>query len=151
MMSEDKNFIKSLNLQGRTLDVGSLDINGSIKSLCEGFYIGIDIRKGKNVNIQTSSHNLAFKSNSFDNVISIGILEHDTCFWTSLDEMKRVLKVGGKLILSVPEYKFKYHEHPKDYWRFSLDAVKLCFNHFSNIIIWESKIKDDCIRVWGIK
>ena len=94
MMSEDKNFIKSLNLQGRILDVGSLDVNGSIKSLCEDFYIGLDIRKGKNVDIQASSHNLPFKSNSFDNVISIGILEHDTCFWTSLDEMKRVLKVG---------------------------------------------------------
>ena len=37
-MSEDKNFIKSLNLQGKNLDVGSLDINGSIKSLCNGAF-----------------------------------------------------------------------------------------------------------------
>ena len=151
MMSEDKNFIKSLNLQGRTLDVGSLDVNGSIKSLCKGFYIGIDIRKGKNVDIQASSHNLPFKSETFDNVISIGTLEHDDAFWLSADEMKRVLKIGGKLILSIPNYKFKMHLHPKDYWRFSEDAVQILLNRLNQITSWKASVNDDCLRIWGIK
>lgn len=151
MMLSDIDFIKSLNLQGKTLDVGSLNVNGSIRNCCKDLYYGIDLRKGSNVDIQASSHDLPFKSEIFDNVISIGTLEHDICFWTSIKEMKRVLKIGGRLILSVPDYKFKYHAHPKDYWRFSVDAVKLFFNNFLEITIWKSTINDDCIRIYGIK
>ena len=149
-MVEDIKFIKSLNLQDKTLDVGSLDVNGNIKKYCEGFYLRLDMRKGKNVNIQASSHNLPFKSKSFDNVISIGTLEHDPAFWLSIDEMKRVLKIGGKLILSIPNYKFKMHYHPKDYWRFSEDATQILFNRFSDLTFWEIS-SDDCCRVWGVK
>ena len=151
MTAEDIKFIKFLNLQGKILDIGSLDVNGTIKAYCNGFYLGLDIRKGKNVNIQAISHNLPFKSECFDNIISIGTLEHDAQFWTSMGEMSRVLKIGGKLILSVPGYKFKYHAHPKDYWRFSLDAVILLFNKFRDVNSWKSTIEDDCIRMYGTK
>ena len=51
MTAEDIKFIKFLNLQGKILDIGSLDVNGTIKAYCNGFYLGLDIRKGKNVNI----------------------------------------------------------------------------------------------------
>lgn len=151
MMQEDMKFIKSLNLQGKTLDIGSLNVNGSIRNYCKDIYLGIDLRRGSNVDIQASSHNLPFKTETFDNIISIGTLEHDTHFWKSIDEMKRVLKIGGKLILSIPDYKFKYHAHPKDYWRFSNDAVKLFFNNFVEINIWKSTTNDDCIRIYGTK
>ena len=151
MMSEDKNFIKYLNPQGRILDVGSLDVNGNIKHCCNGLYIGIDIRKGKNVDIQASSHNLPFKSEIFDNVISVGTLEHDDAFWLSINEMKRILKIGGRLLLSIPNYKFKMHKHPQDYWRFSEDAVQILFNRFNEVSFWKPKVNDDCLRVYGTK
>ena len=151
MMIEDKNFIKYLNPQGRVLDMGSLDINGNIKHCCNGYYIGLDIRKGKNVDIQASSHNLPFKSEIFDNVISIGALEHDNAFWLSIDEMRRVLRLGGKLILSIPNYKFLLHKHPKDFWRFSEDAAQVLFNRFNEVTFWKSKVDDNCLRVYGTK
>lgn len=151
MTKGDIQFIKSLNLQGKTLDVGSLNVNGTIRDFCKDLYVGIDMRKGNNVNIVALSHNLPFKDYVFDNVISIGTLEHDTKFWISLKEMKRVLKYSGKLIISIPNYKFKYHAYPKDYWRFSLDAVQLLFNGFKNIVVYNSMINDECIRVYGTK
>jgi len=151
MMIQDKEFIKFLNIQGKILDVGSLDVNGNIKGLLNGFYTGMDIRKGKNVDVQANSHNLPFKSGIFDNVISIGTLEHDTAFWFSIKEIWRVLKIGGKLILSIPNYKFQLHQHPQDYWRFSEDAVQILFNRFNEVTFWKSKVNDDCLRVYGIK
>ena len=151
MMQEDLHFIKYLNPQGRILDVGSLDVNGNIKHCCNGLYIGVDIRKGKNVDIQASSHNLPFKSEIFDSIISVGTLEHDDAFWLSIEEMKRVLKIGGRLILSIPNYKFKIHKHPQDYWRFSEDAVQILFNRFNEVSFWKPKVNDDCLRIWGIK
>lgn len=150
MMIEDINFIKSLNLKGKTLDIGSLDINGSIKKYCEN-YIGIDIRKGSNVDILASSHDLPFKSESFDNIVSVGTLEHDKEFWISLNEIRRVLKIGGKFILSIPNYEFKYHAHPKDYWRFSIDSIDLLLEGFKSFSFHKSSIKDNCMRVCGIK
>lgn len=149
MTSIDKEFIEFLNLKGRILDVGSLDINGNIRNYCNGLYLGIDIRKGSNVDVQTSSHNLPFKNESFDNIISIGTLEHDKEFWTSLKEMRRVLRIGGKFIISIPNFKFKYHPYPKDYWRFSIDSINLFFNN--EYTIWKSKVDDDCIRAYGTK
>ena len=149
MTEFDKQFIKLLNLKGKTLDVGSLNVNGDIKVYCKDFYIGIDMRKGKNVNIQALSQFLPFKSEVFDNIISIGTLEHDKEFWMSVKEMYRVLKVKGKLILSIPNYNFKYHAFPKDYWRFSKDSLNFFFPNGYNI--WGSEINDNLIRVWGVK
>lgn len=149
MMSEDRKFIASLNLKGKTLDVGSLDVNGNIRD-CMTEYFGIDFKIGKNVDIQCSSHFLPFKDSTFDNVISIGTLEHDCKFWKSVDEIKRVLKSGGKFILSVPNYSFSYHAYPKDYWHFSIDSFDVFFDGFTDIII-HSKQNDNCMRAVGIK
>jgi len=55
--------------------------------------------------------------NSIDTIICISVLEHIWEFQQAMDEIERVLKPGGKLLLSTP---FGFPEHDKiDYWRFS--------------------------------
>ena len=45
-----------------------------------------------------------FEDDLFDLVLCSATLEHDKRFWLSVAEMRRVLKPGGLLIISVPGY-----------------------------------------------
>src|SRR5215510_8838114 len=102
------------------LEVGSLNINGSVRPFFEGAgtYTGIDLREGPDVDLVMNSHDLQFPDESFDLVISTEMLEHDDRFWASLEEMGRVLKKEGLLIITARGNGFMPHEYPHDYWRF---------------------------------
>jgi SAM-dependent methyltransferase len=77
-----------------------------------------------------------FKDDFFDLVLCCATLEHDKRFWLTVGEMKRVLKPGGLLIISVPGYvkdperdegraTHTYRVHYSfDYYRFSEQAVR---------------------------
>jgi SAM-dependent methyltransferase len=80
-----------------------------------------------------------FKDDLFDLVLCSATLEHDKHFWLTLSEMKRVLRPGGLLIISVPGYvkdeerdqgraTHTYRVHYRfDYYRFSEQAVREVF------------------------
>jgi SAM-dependent methyltransferase len=65
-----------------------------------------------------SALELPFAANSFDTVFSSQVLEHVPEPWRMLEEMARVLKPGGYLILSAPHI-WGLHEVPHDYFRFT--------------------------------
>ncbi len=109
---------------GKVLDVGSLDVNGSVRDLFGFDYTGIDFREGPNVDQVMNAHKLQFPANTFDVVVACELFEHDDEFWTSLKEMGRVLKKGGHLLITTRGNGFKLHEHPEDFWRFMPSARK---------------------------
>jgi SAM-dependent methyltransferase len=111
--------------QRRTLECGSRDVNGSVRPLFGGEYLGIDAQPGPGVDIVCSAHELPFADASFEVVVATEMLEHDPAFWRSLPEMVRVLAPGGFLILTARGIGFPRHDHPADYWRFTEDALAL--------------------------
>lgn len=113
---------------GRILEVGSLNINGSSREVytdCEN-YVGIDMRSGKDVDIVINGHEIAsmFGESSFDIVICMDTLEHDDKFWETMENINMIIKPGGFLVFSIPDFNFPYHPHPEDYWRMSEQAVR---------------------------
>lgn len=86
----------------RILDVGSADINGNnrqffIMDTCT--YTGIDIHEYDNVDIISKAHE--FKSRyRYDVVISGEMLEHDQYWKLSLQNMTKLTKKGGILIIT---------------------------------------------------
>jgi SAM-dependent methyltransferase len=63
---------------------------------------------------------------AFDLVICTQVLEHCDEPWDAIREIRRIVKPGGRVIVSVPHVWF-YHPHPKDHWRFTQEGlVKLC-------------------------
>lgn len=68
-----------------------------------------------------------FENNSFDTVLCIQVLEHTSHFWLALDEISRILKPNGILILSVPHLSF-LHGQPNDYFRFTKFALQKLLN-----------------------
>jgi len=108
----------------KILDVGSYDVNGTVKPIFEkGQYVGLDMEAGPNVDVVGVSHNIPFEENEFDIVVSTSCFEHDDMFWISFQEMCRVLKPGGYMYINAPS-NGPYHGWPGDNWRFYIDSWK---------------------------
>ena len=52
--------------------------------------------------VQSDIRHLPFESNSFDFLYTMGTIEHIAEYQAAVDEVHRVLKVGGKTIIGVP-------------------------------------------------
>lgn len=126
-------FVKWRILPAFTLDVGAQDINGSIRPLLmeSDGYIGVDMASGNNVDIIALASQLPFADNTFDQVVSTEMLEHDTYPWLSVTEMARVCRVGGRVIITARGYDergcYPLHDYPVDYWRYSIGAIQALF------------------------
>jgi len=125
MTNEVMNFVRSLNLKGKCLDVGSYNVNGCVRELFAD-YTGLDARPGPNVDVVAWANNIPFPDSTFDVVTCLEMLEHDPDPFSSVREMKRVLKPDGKLVLTVPGIGFPRHDYPNDYWRMTKDGLFFC-------------------------
>lgn len=127
---------------GRVLEVGSLNVNGTVRQFFSNFsfYIGLDMRRGRNVQLVAKADNIPFDNETFDCVVCCDTLEHDDRFWISIDEMRRVLKPGGLFMLTVPGIGFGKHSHPSDYWRFTKEAIELLMAGMKEINVVEEKM-----------
>lgn len=84
-------------------------VGTDISNYCRNVEI-VDLNKGR----------LPFSNNYFDVVFSKSVIEHVTDLEHYMDEMKRVLKKGGLLILMTPDWETQYkifyrdptHVHP---------------------------------------
>ncbi len=66
---------------------------------------------------------LPFEAASFDTVISIQVLEHTPSPQLLLNEMARVVKKDGVVIVCVP-FSFRLHEEPNDYFRYTPHGLR---------------------------
>ena len=116
--------------RAKVLDVGSLDINGSFRPLCEQrgwIYLGLDVVPGKNVDVVASPFSYPFENGDFDIVISGSTMEHVTAVWRWIPELARVLRPGGLLALTT-HMAFPEHRHPVDCWRVLPDGIRYLFD-----------------------
>lgn len=94
----------------RVLEVGSLDVNGSVRELFTGGeYIGIDLELGKGVDYAVAGQLADFKTASFDAVVSCNCFEHNPYWLETFANMCRMAKPGGLFILSSAGYGFMEH------------------------------------------
>lgn len=115
-----RDFASQYPIKGRILEIGSLDVNGTPRDLFVGTdYIGVDIRPGPGVDKVMSGAKLGFPDASFDGVLYLETMEHDRTFWLTLSEIARVLKDGGRVIITTRGIGYPLHNHPGDYFRFT--------------------------------
>jgi SAM-dependent methyltransferase len=139
--------VKRLGIKGRVLEIGSYDVNGNLNAELAGCdHVRLDMRKGPNVDIVANSHNLPFASavctgSGFDAVVCADTLEHDSAFWVTMKEIRRVLKPGGAIVLCVPYIGFPLHQHPSDYWRFTESSMRELLSDCTDIEVkvWDKK------------
>lgn len=85
----------------QVLEVGSLNINGTVRIFFEGCeYLGIDIGPGKDVDLVCPAHELTTTPNTFNTTISCECFEHDKYWVRTFKKMFDLTKPGGLVIFS---------------------------------------------------
>jgi|WetSurMetagenome_2_1015567.scaffolds.fasta_scaffold03467_4 SAM-dependent methyltransferase len=85
----------------RVLEVGSLDIYGSVRPLFRNCsYLGIDIGPGPGVDLVCQGQDYAGPDGSFDTVISCECMEHNPYWRETFQNMVRLCKPGGLVLMT---------------------------------------------------
>lgn len=82
------------------LDVGCGE--GLLKKMGVPRTVGIDIQPGPNVTITASAESLPFRNATFELVFAGEVIEHLTDPAMALKDWVRVLKEGGRMVISTP-------------------------------------------------
>jgi SAM-dependent methyltransferase len=108
--------------------------------------VTFDAFAGPDVDIVGDIHRMPIEDNSFDCVFCTGTLEHVADPFQAVREIYRITKPGGIVHIDVPFIQ-GYHADPTDYWRFTLDGLRLLAKAFEEL---ESgvHIGPSCGLVW---
>jgi RimJ/RimL family protein N-acetyltransferase len=89
------------SFKGAVLELGSFDLNGSIRPWFKEAkkYVGIDIIKGKGVDIVCNARDTQFTKDEFDTLACFSMFEHDPKWKESFAHNLPWLKEGGMIFL----------------------------------------------------
>lgn len=80
----------------RVLEVGSLNINGTVRDFFSNcLYTGVDVAPGNDVDIVAQGQDLSFPDGSFDVTVSAECFEHNPYWKETFDNMVRMTRKGG--------------------------------------------------------
>ena len=128
-------------LEGEVLDVGCGKAPYS-RQFFPGRWEGLEMDTPENRASGIATHfytggEFPFADSSYDGVIATQVLEHVFDPDRFLSECHRVLKPGGKLLLTVP-FAWLEHEQPHDYGRYSSFGIKHLFlKHRFKTVVFE--------------
>ena len=136
----------------KILEVGSLDVNGSFRPIAMTLnpllYIGIDILKGKGVDIVCKAEEITkqWDKETFDVVITTCVFEHIELWKEAISNIKNILIKNGLIFFIVPAI-WPLHEYPYDFWRYSIEDVK---EIFADCIIEEIEYNSNQTLVYAV-
>lgn len=146
---------EAFNLPGPILEIGSYLVPGQedvadLRTLFPGKpYTGVDMRAGPGVDCIADVEDLPQASGSVGTVIAMSTFEHVPRFWRGFDEIHRVLRPDGVLLVSCPFY-FHIHSYPSDYWRFTPEALHVLLEDYPTRIVGWHGVKNRPADVWAV-
>lgn len=108
--------------------------------------IGLDVNEGRGVDVVADAHDLPFEDGKFDIILCTEVLEHLHSPHVAISEMKRVLKVGGKLVLTT-RFIFPIHDAPGDYFRYTKYGLRHLFKDWDIVSLIEEVGTKDVFAV----
>lgn len=127
-------------IQGNTLDLGCGSKPYESLFTYTKSYIGVDVKcsghnhKNSKVDHYYDGKTLPFSSHSFDSVVSFEVLEHIFNIDEIFNEIHRVLKPNGIVLISIP-FAWDEHEIPHDFARYTSYGILHIFqNHGFDVL-----------------
>ncbi len=146
---------ETFTLPGPILEIGSYQVPGQeavadLRSLFPGrSFLGVDVRAGRGVDLLANVESLPYADGSVGTILAISTLEHVPRFWRAFDEIHRVLRPDGALLVACPFY-FQRHDHPNDYWRFTPEALELLLTSYPSKIVGYHGPRSRPANVWSL-
>lgn len=103
--------------------------------------VGFDWTVDRGVHVVGSAMELPFRPESFGRILCTEVLEHVPEPRMMVDEMLRVLQVGGKAIVTT-RFCYPLHLEPHDYFRFSVHGMRHLFRNFQI-----DSLENDCSTI----
>lgn len=121
----------------------------SIFSFADKF-VGFDVEENERVDFVGFNWDLPFNDNEFDCLISTQVIEHTAKIPETIQEIKRVVKSGGLVYISVP-LAFPEHGIPYDFYRFTRFGLMELFKDFEIIRIKSHNgYLSTMFRLWNV-
>jgi len=135
----EEGFIKDFMplLEGKVIELGASKNNRYKRfAVSADEYILSNLLKDDPDMMYLDVLNMHLEDNSVDGIVCLNVLEHVIDPGKAIREIKRVLKPGGKIFLTVP-FTYYFHPFPDDLYRFSPSVLSESFKDF-NIIRCET-------------
>jgi SAM-dependent methyltransferase len=146
---------ETCTLPGPIVEVGSRLVTGQedlgdLRPFFPGrAFVGLDVRPGPGVDMQASVEALPLADRSVGTILALNTLEHVPRFWLALQELRRVLRPDGVLLVACP-FHVHIHRHPEDYWRFTPEALDLLLEGYpSRVLGWQGP-RSRPAAVWAL-
>jgi SAM-dependent methyltransferase len=89
--------------------------------------VAIDVAPAPGLDVLSLANPLPFRADSFDSILCTSVLEHVDSAEAAVAEIARVLKPGGRLLITVP-FLYPTHEAPYDFWRTTHHGLRSVLN-----------------------
>ncbi len=113
-------------IKGKVLDVGAGEFNRYSGYFKYSEYVRMDPRHVEHADVVGSADNIPLPDESFDSVVCTQVFEHLENPQKSAEEIYRVLRKGGYVLLTVPQMN-ELHEEPYDFFRYTKFGLKSMF------------------------
>lgn len=120
LLVDFKKVLTKDNIRGKLLDAGAgkLSYRHLVQPLCDE-YKSMDFQDTHpELDYQADIQNMPLDNETFDTVLSAEVLEHVPDPEKALREIFRVLKPGGKLVITIPHLMY-LHNEPNDFYRYT--------------------------------
>lgn len=119
------------HLDGRVLDLGGHrgHVRGVFRPRDDSGWIYLNLDAAREPDVVALGESIPFRNGSFDAVLCTQVLEHVQDERAVVGEIARILRPGGRLLLSVP-FLFPIHAHPEDNRRFTDQGLRRLLKDF---------------------
>ncbi|MBF0507861.1 MAG: class I SAM-dependent methyltransferase [Deltaproteobacteria bacterium] len=147
--------VQSLSPLDPIYEFGSLQVAGQegfadLRPLFPGRqYLGADMRPGEGVDVILDLHDISLPPETAGTVIIVDTLEHVEYPRKAMQEIRRVLKPDGVVMIS-SVMAFPIHEYPNDYWRFTPSGFSSLLGEFPFSIVESAGVSSFPHTVVGV-
>lgn len=140
VIEESARKLDSKNI--RILDIAPQVWNGANEFFKKGKIDTLDIDKNSNATFIadiTKNNDDVIRDECYDIIIFTEVLEHTLNPFAAIDEIHRILKKRGTLVMTTP-FNFRIHNPLPDCWRFSEHGIRELLKKFTEVKIEENGI-----------
>lgn len=142
-------------LKGKLLDFGcGAKPYQSLFSVDE--YIGVDFQgeghdhSNEQIDVYYDGKTLPFDNDSFDSIFSTEVFEHVFNLHEMLQELNRVLKPGGQMLITCP-FAICEHEQPNDFARYTSFAIRHLLHEHGFEVVQQEKLGTAVQALWQMR